>query len=64
MKPTYEEALAFCVQHYVDRGNTVEDATAYVTVRGKDDVFRVYETIQEEMKRPVSVAMADLLQEN
>lgn len=33
MKPTYEEALAFCVQHYVDRGNTVEDATAYVTVR-------------------------------
>lgn len=62
MKPTYEEALAFCVQHYVDRGYTVEHATAYVTARGENDVFRVYETIQEEMKRPVSVAMADLLQ--
>lgn len=39
MKPTYEEALAFCVQHYVDRGYTVEHATAYVTAGGENDVF-------------------------
>ena len=26
MKPTYKEAFDACVQHYVDRGNTVEAA--------------------------------------
>ncbi len=63
MKLTYEEARDFCIQYYVDRGYTVEHATAYVTVEGEENVFRVYEIIQEEMKKPVSAPLDDLLQE-
>lgn len=51
MNKTYEEALATCIQYYVDRGYTVEHATAYVTTAGENDIFRIYEIIQEEMKK-------------
>lgn len=62
MKPTYKEAFDVCVQYYVDRGYTVDHATAYVTTVGKKDIFRIYGIIQEEMKKPVSDTMVDLLQ--
>ena len=47
MKPTYEEALAVCIQYYVDRGNSVELATIIVS-RGEKEVFDLYFAIQEE----------------
>ncbi|MCF2662700.1 hypothetical protein [Pseudoflavonifractor phocaeensis] len=55
MKPTFEEALAVCVQYYVDRGNPVELAKTIVS-RGETAVFDLYYAIQEEKKLPQSVA--------
>ena len=54
MNITYEEALAVCVQYYVDRGYSVEHATDYVkhTTQG---IFWLYDIIQEE-KRTGNVA--------
>lgn len=49
-KVSFEEALAECIQHYVDRGYSVEHSTEYVN-RGEAEVFRVYDIIQEEKKR-------------
>lgn len=55
MKITFEEALAVCIQYYVDRGYSVEHATAYVN-RGEKEVFWLHEQIQKEKKLPQSVA--------
>ena len=55
MKITFEEALAVCIQYYVDRGYTVEHATTYVN-RGEKEVFALYHIIQEEKKLPQNTA--------
>ena len=52
---TYEEAFAVCVQHYVDRGYSVEHATDYVK-QATFGVFWLYNIIQEEKKNPQVVA--------
>ena len=44
---TFEEALAVCVQYYVDRGNSEELATTIVN-RGEREVLALYHAIQEE----------------
>lgn len=48
MKVSFECALAECIQHYVDRGNTVEQATLYMSTSNEEEVFRIYEIIQKE----------------
>ena len=54
---TFEEAVAVCVQHYVDRGYSVEHATAYVThSKSEKEIWNIYYIIQEEMKMPQNVA--------
>lgn len=63
MNKTYKEVLAACIQYYVDRGYTFEHATAYVTTAGENDIFRIYEIIQEEMKKQTSAVLVGLLQE-
>ena len=55
MKITFEEALAVCIQYYVDRGYSAEHATAYVN-RGEKEVFWLYEQIQKEKEMPQNVA--------
>lgn len=62
MKPTYKEAFDACVQHYVDRGNTVEAATIIVD-RDEAAVFSLYDFIQEEKKLPAVAIEVDLLNE-
>ncbi len=62
MGVTYAHALASCIQHYMDRGYSLEQAIEYLTVEDKNDIFRVYDIIQEEKKKPVTTAMTDLLQ--
>ena len=47
MEVTFAEALAVCVQYYVDRGNPVELATTIVN-RGEKEVLALYHAIQEE----------------
>ncbi len=59
-KVTYEEALAVCVQYYVDKGYSVEHSTAYVSGEGEKDVFRVYELIQEEKNLPIVSTPIDI----
>lgn len=54
MNITYEEALAVCVQYYVDRGNTEEQARVIVS-RGEAAVFWLYEEIQKEKELPQNV---------
>lgn len=48
MKVSFECALAECIQHYVDRGNNVEQATLYMSTSNEEEVFRIYEIIQKE----------------
>lgn len=62
MKPTYKEVFDACVQHYVDRGNTVEAATLIVD-RGEAAVFSLYDFIQKEKKLPAVAIEVDLLNE-
>lgn len=62
MKATYKKAFDVCVQHYVDRGNTVEAATIIVD-RGEAVVFSLYDFIQEEKKLPAVSIEVDLLNE-
>ena len=61
MKPTFEEALAVCVQYYVDRGNPVELAKTIVN-RGEKEVFALYHIIQEEKKLPQTATIVSLTQ--
>ena len=51
IKITYEEALAECIKHYVDRGNSEELATLIVD-RGEEFVIKLYYDIQEDKKKP------------
>ena len=55
MKITFEEALAVCVQYYVDRGNSEELARIIVN-RGEEMVYWLYEEIQKEKELPQNVA--------
>ena len=60
MSVSLERALAECIQHYVDRGNSLEEATTYMT-RSEEEVFRVYEIIQKEKEigeitKPINLA--------
>ena len=55
MKPKFEEALEACVQEYVARGNTEEQAKIIVN-RGEEMVFWLYEEIQKEKELPQNVA--------
>ena len=55
MKPTYEEALAVCIQYYVDRGNS-EELARVIVERGEEMVFWLYEQIQKEKELPQNVA--------
>ena len=55
MKPTYEEALAVCIQYYVDRGNS-EELARVIVERGEEMVFWLYEEIQKEKELPQNVA--------
>ena len=58
---TYEEAFAVCVQHYVDRGYSVEHATDYVK-QATFGVFDLYYAIQEEKKLPQTATIVSLTQ--
>lgn len=50
MNPTYEKALATNLQHYMDRGYTLEQALV-ICLRPEEEVYRVYYIIQEEKRR-------------
>ena len=52
---SYEEALAECIQYYVNRGYSEEHSRDYVS-RGEEEVFWLYNIIQEEKKNPQVVA--------
>ena len=59
MEITFEEALAVCVQYYVDnvdRGNPVELATTIVN-RGEKEVLALYHAIQEEKEMSAETAI-------
>ena len=47
MKPTFNEALAVCIQHYVDRGYSEEHASDYV-MHATFGIFWLYDMIQKE----------------
>lgn len=55
MEVTFAEALAVCVQYYVDRGNPVELATTIVN-GGEKEVLALYHAIQEEKEMCVETA--------
>ena len=55
IKITYEEALAECIKHYVDIGNSEELATRIVD-RGEEFVIKLYYEIQEEKKMPQNLS--------
>ena len=62
MNITFEDALAVCVQYYVDRGNPVELATTIVN-RGEKEVLALYHAIQEEKEMSAETAIiASLIQ--
>ena len=48
MKPTYKEALEFCIQHYVHRGNTYEHARSFIAWYPEEEIFNLYDKIQKE----------------
>lgn len=50
MRADFIHALAVCIEHYMERGYTVEQALEYC-YRSEEDVFRIYEIIQEETQR-------------
>ena len=50
MKSTYEEALEYCIQHYVDRGNTREHAIEIIAWRPEEKIFEIYDIIKREEK--------------
>ena len=56
MNITFEEALAVCVQYYVNRGNSLDLATTIVN-RGEKEVFALYHAIQEEKKQSTETAI-------
>lgn len=56
MEITFEEALAVCVQYYVDRGNPAELATTIVN-RGEKEVLALYHAIQEEKEMSAETAI-------
>ena len=47
MKPTFNEALAVCIQHYIDRGYSEEHAADYVK-HATFGIFWLYDMIQKE----------------
>lgn len=50
MRVDFIRALAVCIEHYMERGYTVEQALEYC-YRSEEDVFRIYEIIQNERQR-------------
>lgn len=50
MRAGFIHALAVCAEHYMERGYTLEQALEHC-YRSEEDVFRVYEIIQEEKRR-------------
>lgn len=50
MRVDFIHALAVCIEHYMERGYTVEQALEYC-YRSEEDVFRIYEIIQKEKQR-------------
>ena len=63
IKITYEEALAECIKHYVDIGNSEELATRIVD-RGEEFVIKLYYEIQEDKKKPRVATEINLLGRN
>ena len=63
IKITYEETLAECIKHYVDRGNSEELATRIVD-RGEEFVIKLYYEIQEDKKKPRVATEINLLGRN
>lgn len=57
MNITFEEALAVCVQYYVNRGNSLDLATTIVN-RGEKEVFALYHAIQEEKEKETGAETA------
>ena len=49
MRADFIHALAVCIEHYMEREYTVEQALEYC-YRSEKDVFRIYEIIQEEKR--------------
>ena len=58
---SYEEALAECIQYYVNRGYSEEHSRDYVS-RGEEKVFWLYNIIQEEEKLPHTATVVSLIQ--
>ena len=56
MNITFEEALAVCVQYYVNRGNPVELATTIVN-RGEKEVLALFHAIQGEKEMSAETAI-------
>lgn len=50
MRADFIHSLAVCIEHYMERGYTVEQALEYCC-RSEEDVFRIYEIIQNERQR-------------
>ena len=59
MKISYEKALATNLEHYVERGYTLEQALV-ICLRPEPEVRRVYEIIQEEKKLGCLATHVDL----
>lgn len=47
---TSEEALEYCIQHYVDRGNTREHAVEFIAWYPEEKIFETYDIIKREEK--------------
>lgn len=47
-KPTFDEIFEECVQHYVDKGYSVEHSREYVGHNSVSRIWYIYECIQKE----------------
>lgn len=48
MKPTFEEALEFCIQHYTDRRNPRKHAEEMLNWCSEERIFEIYDIIQKQ----------------
>ena len=53
MEVSYEEALAVCIAHYAERGVDFQP-------RPPEEVFRIYQNIQEENERKKHIGIRHL----
>ena len=61
MNSAYIHALAVIVEHYMERGYTLEQALEYC-LSSESEVFRVHRLVQREKKLPNAATASSLIQ--